>query len=118
MSQLIFVYGSLKRGYALHSLLHNQLFLGNAVTEPLYRIFDLGNYPGLISCADGLAIQGEVYRVDPDALHRLDEAEGVADALYARRVIQLQSDFPEENVHAWFWQGDVSGKVDCGVHWP
>ena len=118
MSQLIFVYGSLKRGYALHSLLRQQLFLGNAVTEPLYRMFDLGNYPGLVPCADGLAIRGEIYRVDSETLHRLDEAEGVAEALYARREILLQSNFLEETVHAWFWQGDVTGKVDCGVQWP
>ncbi|MCA9008639.1 MAG: gamma-glutamylcyclotransferase [Planctomycetaceae bacterium] len=118
MSQVIFVYGSLKQGYALHSLLHRQLFLGNAVTAPKYRLFDLGSYPGLVACPEGLAIHGEVYQVDANALHRLDEAEGVADALYARREIQLQSDFVHRSVHAWFWLGDVSGKPDCGARWP
>ena len=54
MLHLIFVYGSLKRGYALHHLLASQQFHGIAVTQPLYRLFDLGSYPGLIDWPEGL----------------------------------------------------------------
>lgn len=118
LSQLVFVYGSLKRGYALHALLQGQLCLGHAVTAPLYRMFDLGSYPGLVEWPEGLAILGEVYQVDIECLGRLDEAEGVADRLYVRRRILLQAEFHGKDVEAWFWLGAVQGLRDCGSEWP
>jgi len=118
LTQLIFVYGSLKRGYALHTLLQGQLSLCDAVTQPLYRLFDLGSYPGLVEWPDGLAIQGEVYQVDFECLHRLDEAEGVEERLYARRKICLQTEFKGRDVHAWFWLRTIATLRDCNVAWP
>ena len=115
---LIFVYGSLKRGYALHHLLSSQQNLGNAVTRSLYRLFDLGSWPGLVDWPEGLAVRGEVYQVDSACLQQLDEAEGVSEALYARRRILLQPPFDREVIHAWFWLGSVSGLPDCGEQWP
>lgn len=117
-SQLVFVYGSLKRGYALHALLQGQLCLGHARTQPLYRMFDLGSYPGLVEWPDGLAIRGEVYQVDCECLCRLDAAEGVAERHYARRRILLQAEFESNDVHAWFWLNAVRGLRDCGAEWP
>ena len=118
LSQLVFVYGSLKRGFALHALLQGQLCLGNAVTEPWYRLFDLGSYPGLVEWPDGLEIRGEVYQVDFECLGRLDEAEGVVDRLYVRRQISLQAEFRNRDVHAWFWLNAVRGLRDCGSEGP
>lgn len=117
-SQLVFVYGSLKRGYKLHYLLENQLSHGNAVTQPFYRLFDLGSYPGLIEWPRGFAIHGEVYQIDGDCLAQLDEAEGVAQRLYVRRRISLQTPFEGKEIHAWFWSGSVTGLRDCGAAWP
>jgi gamma-glutamylcyclotransferase (GGCT)/AIG2-like uncharacterized protein YtfP len=115
---LIFVYGSLKQGYALHYLLESQRSLGNATTKPVYRLFDLGSYPGLVEWPEGLAIHGEVYQVDADCLQRLDEAEGVAEGYYARRSVSLQTPFDAHNVDAWFWLLPVTGCRDCGRCWP
>jgi len=114
----IFVYGSLKRGYALHHLLKSQLSVGHAVTSPLYRIFDLGSYPGLIEWPDGLAVEGELYLVDAECLQTLDEAEAVEEGHYARRRILLDSTSNEEAAQAWFWLNSVSGLRDCGYSWP
>lgn len=115
---LIFVYGSLKRGYALHHLLEGQFFRGPATTCPLYRIFDLGSYPGLVDWPEGLAVQGELYEVDAECLKRLDEAEGVGEGLYARRIIKLQPPFDRDETSAWFWLDKVGGLRDCGTSWP
>jgi len=115
---LIFVYGSLKRGYGLHHLLESQSFRGPATTCPLYRIFDLGSYPGLVDWPEGLAVQGEVYQVNAECLKRLDEAEGVDEGLYARRVVKLQSPFDVVDVSAWFWLNAVAGLRDCESSWP
>lgn len=115
---LIFVYGSLKRSYALHHLLEGQVFRGPAETYPLYRIFDLGSYPGLVDWPEGLMIQGELYGVDAECLRKLDEAEGVDEGLYARRPIKLQPPFDESETSAWFWLNKVAGLRDCGTSWP
>lgn len=117
-SQLVFVYGSLKRGYGLHTLLQSQVSCGNAITQQLYRLFDLGSYPGLIEWPEGLAIRGEIYQVDTDCLVQLDEVEGVAERLYVRRRILLQTPFNAKEIHAWFWLGSVDGLRDCGTAWP
>jgi gamma-glutamylcyclotransferase (GGCT)/AIG2-like uncharacterized protein YtfP len=120
---LIFVYGSLKRGYGLHHLLEDQAFIGCARTKPLYRLFDLGSYPGIVDWPDGLSVHGEVHRVTAGCLLTLDDAEGVEDGLYARREIQIDpSSICElklnEPVHAWFWLGQVSNCRDCRTTWP
>jgi gamma-glutamylaminecyclotransferase len=115
---LIFVYGSLKNGYALHYLLTGQKCLGTAVTKPLYRLFDLGTYPGMVEWPAGLSVTGEVYQVDRICLEQLDEAEGTADGLYARRPVQLEPPLDSTMVYAWFWLQSVTGKVDCRSIWP
>jgi len=118
MSQLVFVYGSLKRGYALHWLMKDAEFSGRAVTRPLYRIFHLGSYPGLVEWPEGLPVEGELYRVNEECLKSLDQAEGVAEGLYARRDIHLQNPPVDQSTQAWFWLGPVAGFLDCGTHWP
>lgn len=117
-SQKIFVYGSLKRGYTLHRLLQDQRFLGISVTQPLYRLFDLGEYPGLVEWPEGHGVVGEVYEVDLKCLKSLDAAEGVAEGCYSRRPISLESSYGEDSVEAWFWLGSVSGLTNCGSRWP
>ncbi|MFM7923584.1 MAG: gamma-glutamylcyclotransferase [Planctomycetaceae bacterium] len=116
MNAIVFVYGSLKRGRALHHLLQSARFLGTASTSPLYRLFDLGHYPGLVEWPAGLSIAGELYEVDSHCLSRLDDAEGVAEGYYARRDIQLLS--PAPAAQAWFWLGAVKDCPDCGSCWP
>ena len=63
-------------------------------------------------------MQGEVYEVDTECLKRLDEAEGVDEGLYARRVIKLQPPFDGVETSAWFWLNKVSGLRDCETSWP
>lgn len=114
----VFVYGSLKKGYALHHLLAAEPFVGFAQTVPHYRIYDLGEYPGLIDVPDGVEINGEVYSVSLEALKRLDFAEGVAAGLYARRRILLKPPFETATTEAWFWLKSIQGCRDCGTNWP
>jgi len=114
----IFVYGSLKQGHALHHLLKSQTCLGHAVTKPLYRLFDLGSYPGLVEWPEGQAVEGELYLVDGECLQALDEAEGVEDGYYARRHVSLEMTSGEDPAQAWFWLSSVHGLRNCGCSWP
>jgi gamma-glutamylcyclotransferase (GGCT)/AIG2-like uncharacterized protein YtfP len=72
--QLVFVYGSLRRGHYNHACLKGARFLGPHTTEASYRMLSLGPYPAVI-LGGGTAITGEVYQVGPRELKRLDRLE-------------------------------------------
>lgn len=115
----LFVYGSLKRGYRLHHYLNSQRWLGNALTEPDYRLYDCGSYPALVKATKrGRAIHGEVYAVQPGIRTVLDEVEGVAEGLYVLENVRLQPPFNDPVVYAYFYARSVEHLVDCGNIWP
>jgi gamma-glutamylcyclotransferase (GGCT)/AIG2-like uncharacterized protein YtfP len=73
-SGLLFVYGTLMRGYALHDVLAPGATL-LTTGHVRGRLLDLGGYPGLI--AGGGRVSGEVYRLDDgELLPVLDREEG------------------------------------------
>ncbi len=116
---VIFVYGTLKRHDCRHYLLKDSIYLGEAVTEPHYRLYNLGSYPGLIEVAKGfgISIEGELYAVTPECLFRLDEEEGVAEQLYERKEISCLSPHREVDSESYFHLGDVSEANDIGESW-
>lgn len=115
----IFVYGSLKQGYALHFLLTNQLYLGEASTAAEYRLLDCGHYPALIKAEGmGLPVNGELYDVDAHCLAQLDEAEGISEGLYERGSVILQPPHHQTLVLAYFYLQSTTGLKDCGTQWP
>ena len=119
IASLIFVYGSLKRGFSLHHYLADHTFIGTAQTLPLYRLFDCGEYPALVDAAtDGQCVKGEVYRVSKACQLQLDEVEGVDEGLYERREIRLATPYEDASVQAWFYLHPVAGLKDCGQEWP
>lgn len=118
MSALLFVYGTLKRGCSNHTHLSGQRFVGNARTLPGYSLFDLGGYPGIApSPANLTGVSGEVWSVEPDALARLDDFEGVAEGLYRRERLPLQPPFATESVEAYFPVLPVDGRPELGPVW-
>ena len=118
MNSLLFVYGTLKRGCSNHGQLAGQTFVGAARTAPGFSLFDLGGYPGIAPCAaDRNGVAGEVWSVDPAALARLDAFEGVAEGLYQRGRIALQSPFAAACVEAYFPVLAVTGRPEIGPEW-
>lgn len=113
----VFVYGTLKRGGALHRHLADQRFLGVAGTATDCRLYQLGWYPGLVEDHDGSEIEGELWDVDDATLAILDEVEGVDEGLYERRPIRLKPPFDQEHVLTYYYLGDVTGCADCGSTW-
>ena len=112
---ILFVYGTLKRGQRNHRLLADQQYLGEAATEPRYRVFDLGPYPGLVAdAANGLAVRGELWAVSECCLAELDDFEGVPDLFARRRVVVPGRD----GVEAYFWAGAVPDGAASGSEWP
>lgn len=71
---LLFVYGTLMRGFRLHALLEGRAdSVGDGEVAGL--LFDLGRYPAALRDGGGV-IRGEVYRLtDPGLWRALDSAE-------------------------------------------
>lgn len=114
----VFVYGSLKKGHALHYCLRGQEFLGECQTVTQYRLFDCGSYPALVRvAANGVSVKGELFRVDQNCLTQLDIVECVNECLYQRAGIQLLVPFESLHVEAYFYRQSVTGLPDCGGHW-
>ncbi len=114
----IFVYGTLKRGCSNHHWLAGQQFIGEARTQPAFRMHDLGGFPGMMRPAsDGLSIEGEVWDVDPECLARLDVLEGIAIGEYERVPVHLLPPFDRDSVQVYLWLLPVDGKSDAGTCW-
>lgn len=114
---LLFVYGTLKRGLRNHRLLTDEEFLGEAITEPRYRVIDLGPYPGLICDeANGLAVKGELWAVAERSLRKLDQFEGVPET-FIREPVAIAGRAGEV-VYAYFWNRPVPDGAASGSEWP
>jgi len=78
-TDLLFVYGTLRRGFPLHHHL-KRLGAGFVVTGKVQaELFDLGKFPGARkSTKPGKTVQGELYRLrrPESALKVLDKVEG------------------------------------------
>jgi gamma-glutamylcyclotransferase (GGCT)/AIG2-like uncharacterized protein YtfP len=116
---LLFVYGSLKRGCSNHRQLRGQRFVGPARTQPGFRLFDLGEYPGMIPFpADRDGVEGEVWSVDHASLARLDQFEGVPEGLYRREQIPLTAPFADKIVETYLFNRSTEGLAEIGSSWP
>src|SRR5690606_17187013 len=73
-THLLFVYGTLRRGFHHHGQLRGARFLGVVRTRPGYALVDFGPYPGLVEGAR--AIVGELYAVPSALVPALDAFEG------------------------------------------
>jgi len=81
---LVFVYGSLKRGYPLHGILATSTFRG-VVPLTGFTLHSAGAFPYMVPCVNG-SVLGELYDVDKHTLARLDRAEQEG-TLYVRQAI-------------------------------
>lgn len=114
----LFVYGSLKRGGENHHYLAGQIFRGEAVSLPVYRMFDFEGYPAAIEAqpGTGYAISGELWSVDDACLRELDRLEDVDAGLYRRDAVQLAGS--DGAVVGYLFARDVAGLPEVGQSWP
>jgi adenine/guanine/hypoxanthine permease len=76
-SDLLFVNGTLMRGLPLHANLDGATFLEATWTAPVYRLYSIGDvHPGMFEVeTGGVAVAGELYRVPPEILRRVEAGE-------------------------------------------
>ncbi|MBC8039707.1 MAG: gamma-glutamylcyclotransferase [Opitutaceae bacterium] len=113
----LFVYGTLKRGCKNHLHLAGQTFIGNVRSIAGYRLYDLGDYPGMVpDPIDTAGVTGEVWSVDDAVLAYLDEFEGVAEGLYRRERIRLLPPFDQIEAHTYLYNRDPGTRL-LGPTW-
>ncbi|MCF6310178.1 MAG: gamma-glutamylcyclotransferase [Sulfurimonas sp.] len=92
-NELLFVYGSLKKGFDNHKLLDKYAKrLGKANTVKKFGMFEdtFGNYPYLID-APYNKVKGELYQITrKEVMEKIDEFEGAPD-YYQRERIEVKS---------------------------
>ncbi len=113
----IFVYGTLKKGDCRHHFLSTQSFLGVAATQSEYRLYNLGDYPGLVHERGGGHVEGEIYEVTESCLMKLDVVEGVASGLYSRQTVKLMPPWNETTTQTYIYEQSVHGCSAIG-YWP
>ncbi len=86
-TQLVAVYGSLKKGYGNHSLLESSELKGITETSPSWTMYDLGSFPGIVPGHTNIHI--EVYEVNQETFQRLDMLEGYP-SFYDRKEIETK----------------------------
>jgi gamma-glutamylcyclotransferase (GGCT)/AIG2-like uncharacterized protein YtfP len=96
----LFVYGTLRSDPShemFHILARHAKFLGEAHVAG--RLFDLGEYPGMVLQPNDNHVKGELYDVRPDhwneVIEQLDRYEGCTDAdphphEYRREMVQAE----------------------------
>lgn len=107
----VFVYGTLKRGFHNHSVMHaaGGEYLGRA-TRQCAQIYDTGGFPALRETDNpDDAVHGEIYQVSD--YRPLDSLEGYSEAyddgMYLRRVRQVTNEAGEtELVSLYVWNYD------------
>src|SRR6478736_523067 len=105
-SQLVFVYGTLRRGGSNHFRLAGAEFItAGTITGRMYRI---DWYPGLVLDDAGDEIHGEVYAVDAGLLSELDVFEGLSageiEGSEYRRVPTTVVCKDSSTLTAWVWE--------------
>ncbi len=91
--ELLFVYGSLKKGFDNHQILSKYAKrLGKATTVKKFGMFEdsFGNYPYLISTPH-TRVHGELYQITRrELMEKIDKFEGVPE-YYQRKKIEVKS---------------------------
>jgi gamma-glutamylcyclotransferase (GGCT)/AIG2-like uncharacterized protein YtfP len=100
---LVFVYGTLRRGgvRAMPEILPDAEFIGRAGVRG--SIYDLGAYPGLLLDESNSLVTGEVYEVDDEILHKLDEIE--ASSSYGRKQVEVS--LGDRKMTCWIYAPDA-----------
>ena len=103
METLVFVYGTLKRGFPNNHCLSGAEYVGNAVTVDKYPLVIATRYnlPYLLGAKNvGNCISGEVFKVNPSQLQVLDSLEGYPDH-YNRIEIKVVMDSDVIDCHTY-----------------
>ena len=84
LTDLVAVYGTLRKGMGNHCLLSRAEFLGSQRTDPIWEMYASG-CPVIVKGKSSILI--EVYKVSKNNLNSLDRLEGYPD-FYNRKIVK------------------------------
>lgn len=76
MKHLLFVYGTLKRGYSNHHCLGDDAILYGPAKVANMQLFEGPGFPYAFPTDDGAVAKGELYEISEEAFARCDRLEG------------------------------------------
>ncbi|MDG2208223.1 MAG: gamma-glutamylcyclotransferase [Pirellulales bacterium] len=111
---IIFVYGTLKRGFPAHTQLRGSTFLETARTTSQFTLYNCGAWPAMVAEGHG-SVNGELFEIPIETLELLDEYEGHPH-LFRRTTITLA----EHHAEAWLFDRDIPSEwpVITEGSWP
>lgn len=74
-TNLLAVYGTLKKNYGNHVFLKNAKYLGTHITEPKYTMYSMGGFP-TVTLEGNTPITLEIYSVDKETKKHINMLEG------------------------------------------
>jgi len=87
---LLFVYGTLKKGHKRHHLLGGASLVGRGYIEGFSMYSINGMFPAIVPAPTGNGkVYGEIYEVTEDILEECDFIEGVHNNLYRRELVPV-----------------------------
>ena len=109
--KLVAVYGSLRKGFGNHYLLKDAKCLGEYDTEPIYDMYSMSAFPGLVT-GGNTSIKMEVYEVDEDDLTRLNRLEGyVCEDHVNNHYNRISIDTPYGEAYTYTYNHSVTNRV-------
>lgn len=121
---LLFVYGTLKRGYRNHRLLGDSALVSENRTKERFRMLDLEHFPAVVVDDPVSRISGELFRVDSKTLDVIDGFEGkwffreevLLDNGSKAGMYFLSSHVTHENytvIESGFWENNDGNRRGC-----
>ncbi len=100
MSNLLFVYGTLKRNYSNHYIIKNCKFKGVGYTLERFKMFNKG-YPYIISNTNGYSVKGEIFEINSKNIwHQLDKLEDYPNE-YNKKITKIC--LSSKIINAWIY---------------
>ncbi|WP_456419752.1 gamma-glutamylcyclotransferase family protein [Thermovibrio sp.] len=107
MRELVFVYGTLKRGFWNNALLKRARFIGKGITLEKFKLYTVG-FPYAVPDEEGLPLKGEVYEVDEKTLLELDNLEGYP-IHYKRKRVKVKLNTRKEVEALMYYRKEPRG---------
>jgi gamma-glutamylaminecyclotransferase len=102
---LLFVYGTLKRGFHNNRRLSSARFVASLQTIPGYQLYSYDGLPIMIFSGGESRVHGELYEVSRGVLEKIDKMEAHTE-MYRRETIIVEG---SREAQAYIWQGDLQG---------
>ena len=86
----VVVYGTLRKGQRNHYYLRDEKFIGEFESEPVFSLYAVSTYPGLIQNGN-TSVKMEVYEVDELKMKQLDTLEGYSGKVSSHNLYERKN---------------------------